>query len=98
MEIKLNPVLLKISADQKLHPSHCFLIIVLFRVYEKQNYIMPFQISRKKIMDLGKINSIATYHKCIKELVNLGYILYEPSYPPLKGSEVFLTEKLIDWI
>lgn len=95
MEIKLNLLLLKISVDQKLYPSHCFLLIALFSIYQKQNYIMPFQISRKKLMGLSKIHSIATYHKCIKDLVNLGYILYEPSYHPLKGSEVYLTEQLI---
>ncbi|WP_200586443.1 hypothetical protein [Pedobacter segetis] len=95
MKIELSPLLLRISEDQKLYPSHGFILIALFIVYQKQNYIMPFQISRRKLMALAKIHSIATYHKCIKELVNLGYILYEPSYPPLKRSEVFLTEQLI---
>jgi len=95
MEIELNPLLVRISLDPNLYPSHSFLLIALFSVYQKQKYILPLQISRKKLMALSKIYSIATYHKCIKELVSLGYILYEPSYHPLKGSKVYLTEQLI---
>lgn len=95
MEIELNTLLLKFSTDQKLYPSHCFILIALLGVYQKENYSMPFQISRRKLMALAKIHSTATYHKCIKELVKLGYILYKPSYHPLKGSEVHLSEYLI---
>lgn len=96
MKINLNPILLKISADSKLYQSHSMMIIALLSIYQQKNYKMPFQISRKKLMQVSKVSSIATYHKCIKELVNLGYILYEPSYHPLKGSEVYLTEQLME--
>jgi hypothetical protein len=91
MEIELNPLLLKISADQKLYPSHCIYIITLFRAYQKQNYITPYQISLRKLICLAKIRSITTYHKCIIELVSLGYILFELSYDSLTGSDVYLT-------
>ena len=47
-------------------------------------------ISRKKVMQLAHINSIVTYHKCIKELQQFGYIHYRPSYHPAFGSEVRL--------
>lgn len=33
-------------------------------------------------MQLAKIGSIGTYHKCIKELMAFGYLLYQPSYHP----------------
>ncbi len=41
-------------------------------------------------MRISKISSKATYHKCLKNLHALGYINYEPSYNPFKGSQVFL--------
>jgi hypothetical protein len=41
-------------------------------------------------MRISKISSKATYHKCLKNLHNLGYINYEPSYNPFKGSHVIL--------
>ncbi len=42
------------------------------------------------ITGICKISSKATYHKCLKNLHNLGYINYEPSYNPFKGSHVIL--------
>lgn len=41
-------------------------------------------------MRISKISSKSTYHKCLKKLHHLGYICYEPSYNPFKGSHVFL--------
>jgi len=41
-------------------------------------------------MRISKISSKATYHKCLKNLHSLGYINYEPSYNPFKGSHVYL--------
>ena len=41
-------------------------------------------------MRISKISSKATYHKCLKALHAQGYIKYEPSYNPFKGSHVFL--------
>ncbi|MEO8235816.1 MAG: transcriptional regulator [Flavobacterium sp.] len=41
-------------------------------------------------MRISKISSKATYHKCLKNLHSLGYIDYQPSYNPFKGSHVIL--------
>ena len=41
-------------------------------------------------MRINKISSKATYHKCLKNLHSLGYINYEPSYNPFRGSHVYL--------
>jgi hypothetical protein len=41
-------------------------------------------------MRISKISAKATYHKCIKDLHNFGYIQYIPSYNPFKGSLVYL--------
>jgi hypothetical protein len=40
-------------------------------------------------MAFSKVASIATYHKCIKELDEYGYIRYQPSYHPKLGSQVY---------
>jgi hypothetical protein len=49
-----------------------------------------FRISRKILMRLSRIRSIATYHRRMKELVNYGYIIYRPSYDPYRASRVAL--------
>jgi hypothetical protein len=41
-------------------------------------------------MKVSKIQSKATYHKCIRELNDFGYLSYHPSYNPFKGSLVYL--------
>ena len=41
-------------------------------------------------MKLSKISAFGTYHKCIKELQEFGYIEYIPSFNPYKGSLVNL--------
>ena len=42
------------------------------------------------MMKLSKIAALGTYHKCIKDLQDFGYIEYLPSFNPYKGSLVNL--------
>ena len=42
------------------------------------------------MMKLSKIAAYGTYHKCIKDLQDFGYIEYLPSFNPYKGSLVIL--------
>lgn len=41
-------------------------------------------------MFISKIGSVNTYTKCLKELHAWGYIRYEPSFNPQRGSKVYL--------
>ncbi len=41
-------------------------------------------------MRLSKIGSYHTYHKCMRQLCDFGYIKYLPSHNPLKGSEIYM--------
>jgi len=50
----------------------------------------PFSISRSEMMENAKIQSNATYHKCVRDLVKFGYIRYVPSYHPVIGSLVWI--------
>lgn len=62
----------------------------LFQFWNCNRFKNPISISRDEIMRISKISSKATYHKCLKALHAQGYIKYEPSYNPFKGSHVFL--------
>ncbi|WP_348797977.1 hypothetical protein [Flavobacterium adhaerens] len=44
-------------------------------------------------MSLSHISTIPTYHKYFKELQQMGYINYRPSYHPGYRSEVSITIK-----
>ena len=39
-------------------------------------------------MQLSKIGSKSTYHRCIKELNHWKYIVYFPSHNPYRGSKI----------
>jgi hypothetical protein len=40
------------------------------------------RVSRNKLMKVSRIRSFATYHKCVKDLVDLGYINYRAYLRP----------------
>jgi hypothetical protein len=50
----------------------------------------PISISRTETMRQAKIGSSATYLKALKDLHRLGFIRYDPSFDPTKGSRIHL--------
>ena len=73
--------------------SHVSLFSALFSCYQQSGFQNPFPITRKSVMGFSKTASIATYHKCMKDLDAGGYISYRPSFHPGKGSLVYWSEK-----
>ena len=80
----------KVANDKTLNPTHVSLYMSLFQFWNCNRFKNPISISRDEVMRISKISSKATYHKCLKNLHSLGYINYEPSYNPFKGSHVYL--------
>ncbi|MFT3920019.1 hypothetical protein [Cloacibacterium sp.] len=73
------------KSDQFL-PSHISMYVSLFQLWSVNGFINPFRICREDIMKLSKIKSFATYHKCIRELQDAGFINYLPNYNSYIGS------------
>jgi len=80
----------KVASDKQLNPTHISLYIALFQFWNCNRFKNPISISRDEVMRISKISSKVTYHKCLKALHSQGYINYEPSYNPFRGSHVFL--------
>ena len=80
----------KVAKDKVLNPTHVSMYVALFQFWNCNRFKNPISISRDEVMRISKISSKATYHKCLKNLHSLGYINYEPSYNPFKGSQVYL--------
>ena len=80
----------RIIQDENLNPTHISLYITLFQYWNINHFQNPISITREEVMRISKICSTATYHKCIRELNEKGYIKYEPSFNPFKGSMVIL--------
>lgn len=87
---QLTGAMEKIALDEALNPSHVSLYLALFMYWNLNRFENPVSISRGEIMKLSKIGSNVTYLRCLKELHELGYIIYNPSHNPFKGSQVSL--------
>lgn len=82
----------KSNQDDGITPAHVSLYFALFQRWNLNRFRNPIIISRAEIMRSSKIKSKATYHKCIKDLHLLGYIIYKPSFNSYEGTEVILPD------
>jgi hypothetical protein len=80
----------KIVDDHDMNPTHVSLYMALFQFWNLNRFQNPISITRNEMMRISKIFSKATYHKCVNELHGKGYIRYEPSHNPFKGSLVWV--------
>lgn len=78
------------AKDYQLNPTHVSLYIAIFQLWNLNRFKSPISVSRSELMGLSKVSSKTTYHKCMRELQQFGYIRYDPSYHPLRGSWVYL--------
>ena len=76
----------RVVEDDRLYPSHISMYVSLFQLWSLNHFQNSFRICREEVMKLSKIKSIATYHKCIRDLCEAGFIIYLPSYDSYKGS------------
>lgn len=80
----------KVVLDNSLNPTHISLYISIFQFWNLNRFQNPISITRDEVMRISKICSKATYHKCMREMNDKGYLKYEPSYNPFRGSLVYL--------
>lgn len=80
----------RVVNDHSLNPTHISLYIALFQFWNLNRFQNPISITRDEVMRISKICSKATYHKCMRELHEKGYVIYEPSYNPFRGSMVHM--------
>jgi hypothetical protein len=86
----LNGVFGQFAKDDRLHACHVSMYMTLFHFWNASYFRETFYINRAEVMQLSKIGSTSTYHRCIRQLEHWGYIHYQPSHNPLKGSRVKL--------
>jgi len=79
--------------DPRIGPSHISLFVAIVQSCKQQNYQMPVYIFSRDLMKQAKISALGTYHKCMRDLKESGYIRYIPSYNPVLGSLVYLKQQ-----
>jgi hypothetical protein len=76
--------------DPRIGPSHISLFVAIIQSCKKQDCQIPVYIFSRDLMKQAKISSCGTYHKCMRDLKEHGYIKYIPSSNPVLGSLVYL--------
>ena len=84
----LNAAFQLIVKDSRLNPTHVSLYMALFQLWNITRFAKVFYVNRQEVMQLSKIGSKSTYHRCLQDLNNWKYIKYFPSHNIYKGSEV----------
>lgn len=87
---QLNTVFYKFSEDQRINPTHISLYMAFFQYWNIYRFPTVYFINRQEIMQMAKLGSKTTYHRCIQQLDDWGYITYYPSNNPFKGSQIQL--------
>jgi hypothetical protein len=81
-----------IADDARISSTHISIYMALLQQWNITGGNNPVKIERNIIMKAAKINARRTYNKCINELQEFGYILYEPALNGSISSRVFLNK------
>lgn len=85
----LNAFFSFVRSDNRLTSFHVSLYLALFQYWNFNRFNNPFPVYRENLMQINKIGSKNTYHKCMKHLHHTEYIIYHPQtskFQPVKIS------------
>ncbi|URC11663.1 hypothetical protein [Flavobacterium sp. B183] len=80
-----------IQNDFRISPSHIAIYTALLKYRAKNGLENYIQVYRHDITPIAKISSPYTYHKCVQQLHDYGYLVYEPSFKKTQGSKIYFT-------
>lgn len=78
----------RIAHDPRIGISHIsvFCAILQLSIAGGQG---PALFRSEEVMRVSKISGLATYHRCIRELNDYGYLRYEPSFNHRKKNKAY---------
>ncbi len=82
-----------IKSDARIGITHIGVYAALLEYRVERDFTNPIQVFSHEIMSIAKLSSAITYHKCVKELSEYGYIRYEPSFNRMKGSKIYFVDE-----
>lgn len=83
-----------IKRDGRISTTHIAIYAALLQYRKEKGLINPILAFSREIMPIAKVSSPATYHKCIGDLNDFGYIRYEPSFNKIIGSSIYFQERI----
>lgn len=85
-----------IAGDPRISITHIGVYAALLQYWSEQDFQNPIQVFSHQIMSIAKISSAITYHKCVRQLSEYGYITYVPSFNHTKGSKIYFVLDVIN--
>ena len=93
----LDNAYLLLSGDARINVWHFSIYLALLYKLRANGFGSAVQITRKEVMLLAHVGSIATYHKCIRQLQEYGYIHYDPSFDRYKKTTIHFLSPSSAW-
>lgn len=81
-----------IRKDGRISITHIGIYAALLQYRIERGYANPIEAFSYDIMGLAKIAAPITYHRCIRELSEYGYISYRPSFKKNQASKIYFKE------
>lgn len=81
-------MIITLLEDKRITCRHISMLFALLYCWQQNSFENPILITRRDLMKLAHIRSTATYHRCVKELDEFGYIVYLPNFNPYFGSKI----------
>lgn len=78
-----------IRNDPRIAITHIGLYAAIVQYWQDHGFANPIEAYSYDIFPVAKI-SVNTYHKCMRDLHDFGYINYEPSFKRNQPSRFFL--------
>ena len=78
-----------IENDFRISSTHIAIFAALLQFKNSNGFTNPIEAYRHEITPIAKVLSAYTYHKCIRELNDYGYLRYEPSSKKTMKSRIY---------
>jgi hypothetical protein len=87
----MSDFFMAIEKDFRISTTHIAIYAALLQYRIDKGFINPIQVFRQEVTSITKVSSPHTYHKCVRELSEYGYIKYEPSFKKTQGSKIYFS-------
>lgn len=78
-----------IEKDFRIGSTHIAIFAALVQFWIQKGKVNPIQAYSLEIQNIAKIMSPKTYHKCIRELHEYGYLFYVPTKNKNRRSSIY---------
>lgn len=81
-----------IEKDYRISVTHIGIYAALLQFRTDKGFVNPIEAYRHEIMKIAKITGPVTYHKCMRELNEYGYISYLPKRNRNQRSTIYFSD------